>query len=301
MLIYNPDEKFTWHGHEVVNDGGQQFPNGASEPMNMQEFLLKDYKTGRVLAQGFGSDSVKPEYTYLKGELAEAYSDKVKSFQRSFVFLNLNNPEVPAALVVFDRVVAPNRDFKKTWLLHCVEEPEIEGIVTIVRRSEKGYNGKMVNTTLLPLTGNLTIQKVGGKGNEYNVNGINYPQYVKNKSNSADGAIWRLEVSPKKPSSTDLFLNVMQVMDNSGQKNVALQTDRMVTDEFVGTKIGDRIALFCKYGVIIDQSFKIQIDSDTPVKVLISDVKEGIWKISRTEKDNSTFVQVKIVINKSIL
>ena len=278
MLIFNPDEKFSWHGSEIINDGGQQFPNGAAEPKNMQEFMEKDYKTGEILAHGFGPDSIKPEYTYLKGELAEAYSDKVKSFKRSFAFLNLNNSEVPAAIVVFDRVNSSNKYFKKIWLLHCVEEPEISGNVATVKRIEKGYNGLLINTTLLPIAENLSIQKVGGKDNEYSVNGENFPQYHYSEKNSADGAIWRLEVAPKNADNTNLFLNVMQVMDANGNVK-SLVVEKLETEKFVGTKISNRIVLFSKDGEINTQSILLKISGNGTYKVLIADMQKGKWKI----------------------
>lgn len=278
MLIYNPDEKLTWHGREIINDGGQLFPNGGSEPRNMKEFLGNDYKIGEVLAHGFGPDLVKPEYSYLKGELAEAYSDKVKSFKRSFVFLNFNNATVPAAFLVFDRVNSSNKDFKKTWLLHCVEEPEISGNTAIVKRTEKGYNGQLVNTTLLPKLDNLAIQKVGGKDNEYTVNGKNFPQYVSQENNSFDGAIWRLEVSPKNADNNDLFLNVMQVMDANGTSK-SLAVEKLETDEFVGAKIADRIVLFSKNGEINTKPISLKIDGNGTSKVLIADMQKGKWKV----------------------
>jgi hypothetical protein len=291
MLVDNPDEKFTWHKREIVNDGGQLFPNGASEPKNMEEFLTKGYKTGEVLAHGFGPDSIQPEFTYLKGELEEAYSDKVKSFQRSFVFLNLKNDKVPAALIVFDRVNSSNKNFKKTWLLHCVQEPVVAGNITTIVRTEKGYAGQLVNTTLLPVSENLTIQKVGGKDHEYAVKGKNFPQYPPQENNSADGAIWRIEVSPLKASTVDLFLNVAQVMDYNNGKSIPLVTEKIETKEFVGVKIGDRIILFNKGGNLDANSISLQISGEGIFKVLIADVQKGNWKVECKEsKENSAYL-----------
>jgi heparin/heparan-sulfate lyase len=54
-----------------------------------------------------------PEYTYLKGDITRAYSEKVRQVVRSFVFLNLRNARVPAALVLFDRVVAADPALRK--------------------------------------------------------------------------------------------------------------------------------------------------------------------------------------------
>lgn len=288
MLVYNPDEKFIWQRRDVINDGGQQFPNGGGEPRNLETFLTSDYKTGEVLAHDFGPDPIRPEYSYLKGELAEAYSDKIKSFQRSFVFLNLGIPKFPAALIVFDRVAASNKDFKKYWLLHAVEEPVISGNTTTIRRTEKGYNGKMVNTTLLPLKNNLAISKVGGPGNEYSVFGQNFPQTFRNPGkNSSDSAVWRIQVSPKTGSDTDNFLNVMQVMDNE-DSYAHLVTEKIETEKMVGARIGDRIVLFSKNGELIDEAVKVKIRRKGMYKVLLTDMREGDWKVEcLTDRKNN--------------
>jgi hypothetical protein len=279
MLINDPEEKFKWHNQSVVNDGGQPYPNEGNEPKNMEELSSLGFKTGEVLAHAFGPDSIKPEFTYLKGELAEAYPKKVKSFKRSFVFLNLNNIEIPAALIVYDRVNSSNKDFKKTWLLHSVEEPKINKDITTIKRSEKGYNGQLVNSTLLPNADNLSITKIGGAGNEYRVGDKNYPQVLTEKNNSGDSVMWRIEVSPKKAALTDHFLNVMQVMDYKGGTSKTLTTTKVENDQFVGAAIADRLVFFSKDGELKEESFSIKISSKSPVKVLVTDIKNGNWKV----------------------
>ena len=42
----------------------------------------------------------------------------MKSFVRQFVFIQ------PDVVVVFDRVVSTKPEFRKTWLLHSVDEPQ---------------------------------------------------------------------------------------------------------------------------------------------------------------------------------
>ncbi|MFC2125232.1 heparin/heparin-sulfate lyase HepB [Bacteroidota bacterium] len=299
MLILDPDEIFLWWSTEVINDGGQQYPNNGREPVNLEMFLSNDYKTGEVLAHDFGPDMLKPDYTYLKGELAEAYSDKVKSFKRSFVFLNMDNPEVPAALIVFDRVNSSDKDFKKYWLLHCVEEPEITENITTIRRTGKGYNGQLVNTTLLPVSDNLTIHKIGGKDNEYSVFGKNYPSHIRRDKNSFDGVAWRIEVSPRNASTADNFLNVLQVMDYDGGTKRPLPTRILETDDLCGAKIGNRMVFFSKNGSLIDQPFQINITSDEARMVLITDISQGTWKIVCSE--NSISSTYTVIDDKNLI
>ncbi|MGC1243681.1 MAG: heparin/heparin-sulfate lyase HepB [Chryseosolibacter sp.] len=284
MLVFDPNEQFFWHDQPVINDGGQQYPNRGDETPNLPSFLKNDYKTGEVLAHGLGPDTFKPDYSYLKGELAEAYGQKIKSFTRSFVFLNLHNSKVPAALVVFDRVAASDKNFKKYWLLHSVQEPDISGKAVTISRSEKGYNGKMINTTLLPSSENLEIRKVGGPGNEFSVFGRNFPQTFRNPGrNSMDSAMWRVEISPKKGAAIDYFLNVMQVMELDGSPE-ALPIEKIATGKFVGTKIGDRIVLFSKDGTLVSEDVKIRISGNGVFKVLLTDMSKGGWRIQKISR-----------------
>ena len=170
--------------------------------MDLEGLLKGDFKTGDVMGQGWGPDAKKPLYTYLKGDLTAAYSAKVKQVQRSFVFLNLGTQPVPAALVVFDRVVSSNPSFQKYWLLHSITEPVIDGSTTTITLTSNHWNGKLTNTTLLPAQDNARIEKVGGPGKEFWVFGKNYPN-AENPPDPETGA-WRIEVTPS-GLATDLF------------------------------------------------------------------------------------------------
>ena len=278
MLVYDPDEKFEWWRRPVSNDGGQRYPAGAAEPTNIDVVMSEEFKKGITLAYGFGPDPVKPDYSYLKGDITAAYTGKVKNHQRAFVFLNLNDEQIPAAFIVYDYIVSSNKDFKKTWLLHCAQEPVFSGNVCTVVRNEKGYNGKLVNTVLIPSAQNTILSKVGGPGNEYNIGGINYKQHFRSENNSGDGAIWRIELSPKTPSETDVFLNVMQVTDAGN--NRLLTVEKIEADHLVGVQISDRIVLFAKNGYPESLPIHLNIKGKGSFNVLITDLEKGNWEIT---------------------
>jgi heparin/heparan-sulfate lyase len=143
LLVYDPDEDFGRRGYG--NDGGQRLPNGRSEPRNLANLLAPQngYRTGKILAHGFGPDPHAPDYTLLQGDLTAAYSKKVQAVTRSCVFLNLRNAQVPAALVVFDRVVATQPDFRKYWLLHTLEEPRLESASATVDGTQHDARGRL--------------------------------------------------------------------------------------------------------------------------------------------------------------
>ncbi len=279
MLVYDPGEKFNWHNRDVGNDGGQRFPANASEPATLDIVLSGDYRKAEVLAHDFGPDAQKPEYSYLKGDLADAYTGKVEHYNRSFVFLNLNNSEIPAALIVYDYITSTQKDFKKTWLMHCIQEPVFNGNNCEVVYNEKGYNGRLVNTTLLPLAGNLQMVKTGGDDNPYLVDGIHYPQKLIAEKNSGDGAAWRIELSPRQAAETDCFLNVMQVMD-ARSTITPLPVEKIETDHHTGMKMGDRIVLFSKNGTAENHPFRLKIEKEGSYKVLITDLEKGEWEVA---------------------
>ena len=283
MLVYDSSQVFkAWSG-TVINDGGQRYPAKAAEAKTGDEILSGGYKTGEVLAHSFGPSATKPEYSYLKGELALAYGPKVKSFLRSFVFLNMNDAIIPAVLIVFNKVEAANKAFKKTWLLHCVEEPVIDGINTFIKRTEKGYGGSMRLTTLLPDLNNVSIKKIGGAGNEFTVGGKNYPQSAVNSQTSIDSAMWRIEVSPKEAATTDLFLNVMQVTDATTAKGQLLKVDKIESANMIGVQLGDRLVFFGKNGLMLKNKEQFIIKGDKNYKVLITDVADGEWMATDSE------------------
>ncbi|MFE5323528.1 heparin/heparin-sulfate lyase HepB [Paenibacillus sp. NPDC056579] len=285
MLVYDPDElqqyPYVKDGGLVwpnVNDGGQRWPNEGRPPLTLDDLLNKDFKRADVLAHAIGPDPIRPDFSYIKGDITAAYSNKMKQFQRSFLFLNFKDDSHPAALIVFDRVVSASADFKKYWLLHSIEEPHIEGSRTTVSRSEDGYNGQLVNDTLLPAQGNQQIEKVGGPGKEYWVFGTNY---VNDFPGTKEQGEWRIEVSPREPASEDLFLNVMQVKDIDGP--AALPTVKVETESVVGAKINDWVVLFSKSGEKLQEDIVLPELSGNADELgrewhyWVADLAPGVW------------------------
>lgn len=273
LLIYDPDEKFGMAGGQpLANDGGQRMV--LKEPLVLKDVQQPAHRTGEVVAYGFGPDEQQPAYTYLKGDITRAYSSKVREVKRSQVFLNLGGT-VPAALIVFDRVVASNPSFRKYWLLQSAVEPAISGDQEIVTLAQNGWSGKLWNTTLLPRSDNASIGKVGGPGKEFWVFGKNYPNATVPPDPEVGG--WRIEVSPKQASASDLFLNVLQVMDSSVAKPLAVE--RMESGEFTGVRIGNRVVLFNTTKDKGSGPVSFRVTGTEPASVLLTDLREGDWQM----------------------
>lgn len=292
LLIYDPQEKFAcWNyggGDKTefaANDGGQRMPGDRWDTCRSFESLLSDdYTVGKVLAHGFGPDLDVPEYSYLKGDITSAYSDKVKDVRRSFVFLNLKDSTVPASLVIYDHVVSSDPGFRKFWLLHSIEEPSVDGTEFTVARTMDGDSGMLKNTVLLPEKDNVSITAVGGPGKEFWVFGTNYSNAATSRPDPAnERGEWRVEVVPVNPSAEDCFLNVIQVADNSCRSFNDVR--RIDGDKVAGAMISDRVVIFGRDGQALDKRVGFEIpDSEKEFRILVTDLVPGVWKVIKDGK-----------------
>jgi heparin/heparan-sulfate lyase len=193
---------------------------------------------------------------------------------------------VPAALVVFDRIRSAQEKFAKRWVLHSVGEPSIDAATRTVtiRRTDNGYNGQLVNRTLLPAQ--VTYTKYGKPGEEYlvpNTNGtamVNYPVVPADSARSSEEAgPWRIEVSPSVPRQADVLLNVMQVMDADGGVE-PLATPSSESAQFAGAMIGDRVVLFGKGEAPVGDGAGYALPADARgLDVLVTDLRPGTWQV----------------------
>jgi heparin/heparan-sulfate lyase len=317
LLVYDPNEDFGRRGYG--NDGGQRLPRGRSEARDLKVLLAPENgcRTGKVLAHGFGPDPQTPDFTWLQGDITEAYSKKVKQVTRSFVFLNLRNAQVPAALVVFDRVVSADPAFRKYWLLHTLEEPRVEATSATVDCTQHDSRGRLTLDVLLPpcstrqsgmgfqpmnhrqdadattargrdalATGGATLTKVGGPGKEYWVFGQNYTNDVdpqRLERSSIETAAWRIEVSPKAAKAEDLFLNVMQVTDRRAPSRRPVR--RLDAGDRVGCLIegpeSSWVVLLRRDNQRSTAPVKFTVPGDRPSRILVTDLSPGPWRARR--------------------
>ncbi len=234
ILVHDPGE--TWRGTrsgmDGANDGGQAYPwtgtpmapNGSARDMRVVESCRQLVDIADIVAY---EDT--PLYTYAVGDCTRAYSPgKMIRYVRHFLFLR------PDSVIVFDYVVSKNAGFRKTWLLHTVNEPSApageekkeEGFFACAGDMVTAVNGRGRITCQTVLPREHTITKIGGKGvRDYWYGGKQYP--VSPGPHSVGAAHWRIEVSPKKPATADAFLHVIWV----GEKSVPLPPPATVLSE----------------------------------------------------------------------
>lgn len=220
ILVYDPKEAFAggaWAGEKTggINDGGQVRRTGLER---VEEKSQSDrWKNGQIVA--YQHD---PLYTYVVGDATRSYSPaKLRLFRRHFLFLP------PDLFVVFDQVEATDASFRKTWLLHSVQEPATHGsLITLVNGP-----GRLLCRTVLPIK--PTITKIGGPGKECWVNGRNWPAVE--KAWTRDAGAWRVEVSPSTPAKQDYFLHMLAT---EGQEIAAANAVRLIRKPgYVGVRV----------------------------------------------------------------
>ncbi|OAS15754.1 heparin/heparin-sulfate lyase HepB [Paenibacillus oryzisoli] len=286
MLVYDPSEVPSYRGQLLDNDGGQRWANSTyAEAKSLDELVSKDYNRAKVTGQEYGADPLAPEYSYIKGDLTQAYSDKVKQFERSMMFLNLKDSTHPAAMVVFDKVVSAEGNFNKYWLLHSMEKPVVNGSTATMSTNANGYSGKLVNETLLPL--NPSVKAVGEHDYNFEGFGKNYDQwpYVATGQpagqDTTEQGAYRVEVTPTIKAETDYFLNVMQVMDSG--ETVTLPSQRLESELMTGAQIADRAVWFSKSGNRLNETVTLSTyGSQTDMMLTVADLQQGTWRISKT-------------------
>lgn len=208
-----------------ANDGGQRRIGSGwgiePAPMDLAEWNAKReiYHTGKI-EQFTERDGV----TIVVADLTPAYTNRysgegtfshrtrrVEQFRRTFVYDRIND-----VIVIFDRVVATKASFRKRWLLHTLEQPQIVPGGFIVRTAPdaglRRAGGILKGLVLLPEQAQITA--VGGNGAEFLVDSWNYDEAGKLRQtirgkNDPDIGEWRIEVSPSSGAREDTFLTVL--------------------------------------------------------------------------------------------
>jgi len=248
LAVRNPEKPTVFQGYSTY-DGGQRSPADGAD-VGIEIIGSEDHKFSEILGHEFGPDEVEPDYSFLSGNLTNAYfKETVDNYERSFMFYNLKNEEHPAAMVVFDRVTSQNAAFEKAWLLHGPTKPTVDNNRTVFVNNENGYNGKMTVDTLLPKADNTKIEVIGGEGQTAWVAGTDYAADLKlDSSLTHEAQGYRIEVSPKNASAKDYFLNIIQV--NDADSETPVYTPELIENSScVGVVLDNKVTLFkTEYG-----------------------------------------------------
>ncbi len=229
VLVYDPKEKFFWSDNVVpaANDGGQRMDSSRywNTIRNAKDWErtrdLWDLGTMRII------DYVPGQYHYALGDASNAYSrHKLRSFTRELVYVPGKD-----SLFVFDRVVSTKPEFRKSWLLHGVNAPNVDedarkepGTKDFSDANTFRFNdgtGELLVHSLLPRQ--RIVTRRGGSGHEF------YCPGDEHGGAWSSGENWSLEPAEGGPLPTDPRLLHMwkafwgedlTKMERSNRKNV---------------------------------------------------------------------------------
>ena len=225
VLIFDPQEKIANWDKIKSNDGGQRFSQHSHE----QPYNVEDLKNEAFHVADSSLVEDNENYALAVGDATRSYSPKkCELFKRYFLWLKKVDGWNHPVIVVLDRVISTKPEFKKTWLLHSINKPQVkDGLITIING-----DGKLWCQVIEPK--DYKIEIVGGPGREFEVQGVNYPPKTRKEKDVQKWAgSWRIELSEKNPQKETFFLNVL-VPSDSNQGNLP-----MVESINHGVKIGN--------------------------------------------------------------
>jgi heparin/heparan-sulfate lyase len=213
------------HNCILIHMPGEKMPNYWGGPALSEEVLPVPNDGGQsvILGSEIVAYDENKDYVYIASDATKSYhKNKANLVLRQFLFL------LPDHFLIFDRIVSSKPEYKKTWLLHTSAEPIIQGNEFY----EESAGGKLFCRTLLPE--NAEISKIGGPGKQFWSGGRNWPlplltpddwNYRRSNKAPMDTVAllgqWRIEVTPSKPDTSDIFLHMIQV----GNKELQGLTD----------------------------------------------------------------------------
>jgi len=228
------------HNCILINMPGEIMPKYwgvVGTPANSEKLVPVPNDGGQC--ERMGSEIIafdeNEQFVYIASDATKSYNkDKSNLVLRQFVFLP------PDHFVIFDRVSSTKPGYKKTWLLHTAAEP-------VVKTNEfftDHWEGRLFCKTLFPEEAEL--KKIGGPGKQFWSDGKNWPLPVLGpddwnykKMHFVPDTLellgqWRIEVTPDKQNTDDIFLHLIQVGDRS-LKSMANSTP-VKTDDMVGVR-----------------------------------------------------------------
>jgi len=211
----------------IANDGGQRRVGSGwgiePAPLDLDEWLAKRelYHTGRIErfedrdGIALAVADITPAYTNaLSGR--GTFSQRTRRVERAWRVFAYDR--IDDVVVVYDDVVASKAAFRKRWLLHTANRPQIDGrsfVAEVAPRQGPGRDGgRLEGRVLLPQAAMLL--PVGGRGFEFFVDDVNYDEHGKllptieqSPAHRTEPGRWRLELMPQSDQAADRFLVVL--------------------------------------------------------------------------------------------
>ncbi|WP_207399373.1 hypothetical protein [Bremerella alba] len=266
MLAVDPKEEYR---RAESNDGGTRYNQTA--PRTPQQVTSDPwFNNGEVIATDFGPSELKPDFSYFKANLTDAYSDKLSKYSRGFCFINLKRSDVPAAIILTDDMTTQKADFQKFWQVNTLHDPQMTEDGFILKNERSGLTGNTHVKLLLPSSPHRSVKVHGGK-DATNVFGM---QLDPPPSPHPEANGYRIMVSPTNNERRHRFLTVFQMVDGNSEP---LPVEHREQEETYVIAIADRVVVISNNVDFVQKSFPLHIPKGPKRQVALLGLKPGSW------------------------
>ena len=261
LLVFNPA-----NASDDSSNTASYFYSGSQLRTSVANNFDAWMSTGHVVDTlgadyGYNTDGT-PKYAYISGDLTGTYDTfTVDYVGRKMFTLFTGDDDIPALFFTFDQIESDNADFTKHWLLHIVNEPEIDQdnlTATVINGDGKMY--------VESLFGADAIIKVGGTGKAFWINGYfkdysnrgSWDEKLQDFTDPSDKGSWVEGKNATDESTTDDKADDIWgriELRTSGEKYSKLFTVMAITDTV--NEIPFEIKKFKTVYVIIIKSFTL--------------------------------------------
>jgi heparin/heparan-sulfate lyase len=286
MLVTDPEETFF---ENFPNDGGIQLNRiSPRSPQDVQSNPA--FYRGKVCSAAFGPNRMKPFYSCFSVDLTGAYSAKIEKYVRSFVFHNLNTPDHPAVIVLYDYVRSARAEFRKELQFNTATVPLTTPDGFVSSNQTPAGTGDVHVQVLLPAADQrgMTVKSgdaaltVGDR-----TYGIRKPDHW-----AAKGA--RVQFSPNRPNRIDRFLTVIQPTPGQGEPHQVTFTEEA---DQITLYFADCVTVIHGDGGQFRRPVRVAIPADgVEANVTVTALAPGEWSdgesVFTVSSGNNTFFAV---------
>lgn len=280
MLAYDPTEKNYYR--TKTNDGGarfsQRFPVSPEQTITDPWFNL-----GAVLSSDMGPNTKTPLYSYWKADLTPSYSAKMSHYTRSFCFLHLNNPVVPAVIIVADDMETATPDIEKFWQINAYNQPTTTGKEIVLQSKVAGITGYTAVDMLLPAPKDRALRILGGDSSR-----SVFGTYYATDTTKADSRAYRIMITPREKAIRNKFLTLFQMTTDTAQRLPVYFKEHAKHYE---VRIADVVQVLSAGKELITEAITVDIPAGAASYNLVATgLSEGFWHVRRKgEAANTNF------------
>lgn len=282
MLAIDSTEKI---GNIPSNDGGtrmyRKVPNSMEEVTNNQA-----YANGKVISSSLGS-----KFNYFSVNLTSAYSPKIEDYLRDYIFINTYKEDIPAIIILRDKMETTSADIKKYWQINTLQQPSFTKDNQIKLTSARG--GIEANTYIkhLALDGQVLNREVLSGDDAHNIFG--FQVFPPNKE-ELESFGHRILLSPKQSNKKDKFLTVFQMANfDAGPMPIQYAKeesyDRIIIDNMLIILMNSR--------ELKEANIKFEIKDHVINEVLLAGLEDGKWLLFNSK--NKSYREFIVDENKN--